>query len=214
MSDTPSNDPVHGSQAQRVEVLIDALLRGGPIDAATSAESAVVRQVMLVRDAIASDTADLPQGVPSGALVRAKALSSLLPQPSASGVRVWWDRAVAAIASCVHDDTTSLATVGIRRGTGTRQVSFDVSAAGQPVSIDLEIGQPGPDGSVAIRGQVCAPSGCGGLPVTLVRDPQAPLHAITDRDGFFLVHAAPARYDLAVHLGEAGAVVAPNLDIP
>ena len=214
MSDTPSNDPSHELQAQRVDALIDSLLSGAAVDAATDAESTIAKQVRLVRDTIAMDAADLPEGVPAGVVARAKSLSALLPKSSDSGMRTWWDRAIAAIASCVHDDTVSLATVGIRRGAGARQVSFDASAAGQPVSIDLEIGQPGPDGSVAIRGQVCAPSGCGGLPVTLVRDPQAPLHAITDPDGFFALHVAPARYDLAVHLGEAGAVVAPDLDIP
>jgi hypothetical protein len=40
------------------------------------------------------------------------------------------------------------------------------------------------------------------------------VNAVTDRDGFFALHAVSARYDLAIHLGEAGTVVAPDLDIP
>lgn len=214
MSDTPSKDPGNGPEAARAEALIDALLAGSPMEASTGAESTMVKQVMLVRDAIALDAADLPHGVPAGAVARAKSLSAMLPKASGSGVRMWWDRALAAVASCVHDDTASPALVGVRRGAGARQVSFDASVGGQRVSIDLEIGHASPEGSVPVRGQVCADAGCAGLPVTLLRAHHEPVQATTDRDGFFALHAVPARYDLAIHLGEAGAVVAPDLDIP
>lgn len=214
MSSASPHEPSDHTGSERIEALIECLLRGEQVDPRDEAESTILRQIALVRDTIASDAADLPDGVPSAPLARAKSLASLLPQPTASGLRAWWDRTVAAVAACVHDDAHLPIALGLRRASSTRQLTFDVTASGQPVSIDLEIGGSGPEGTVRINGQVCRSGGTDGLAVVLVRDGHDPVVAVTDRDGFFVLRAVSARYDLAIHLGEAGAVVAPDLDIP
>lgn len=214
MSSATPHEPNDQPGSERVEALIECLLRGGNADPRGEAESTLLRQVALVRDTIASDAADLPDGVPSAPLARAKSLASLLPQPTASGLRAWWDRTVAAVAACVHDDAHVPIALGLRRASSTRQLTFDATASGQPISIDLEIGGSGPEGTVRIHGQVCRSGRTDGLAVALVRHGHDPVNAVTDRDGFFALHAVSARYDLAIHLGEAGTVVAPDLDIP
>lgn len=214
MSSASPHEPPDRPGSERIEALIECLLRGDQVDPRNEAESAVLRQVSLVREALALDATDLPHGVPPAPLARAKSLASLLPQPTPSGLRTWWDRTVAALAACVHDDAATPVALGVRRASSTRQLTFDATAAGQRISIDLEVGGPGPEGTVRIHGQVCRSGGTDGLPVVVVRDKHDPVNAVTDRDGFFTIHAAPARYDLAIHLGEAGTVVAPDLDVP
>lgn len=208
----PAGSPI---PAERLEALVDLALRGGdPADASPN-ERSFVGMVRLVRECVAADAAEWPSGVPSRSLDRAKSLASMLPQPGPSGLRSWWDRAVAAVASCLHDDLTMLAGVGLRRGGAVRQASFEAETRGVRVAIDLEIERLTSPERGRVRGQVSAEGGnTGAATATFVRDGAAETSAVVDRDGFFEFEIPAGRGDLAIHLGEAGAVVLPDLEIP
>lgn len=201
--------------AERIEALVDLALRGGdPVDA-TPSERSLVGLVRLVRECVAADAAELPGGVPSRAVERARSLASLLPQQGPSGLRSWWDRAVATVASCIHDDLTALAGVGLRRGGSVRQASFEAQTRGARVAIDLEIERLTSPERGRVRGQVSSDdAAAGAATATFVQHGVAATVAVIDRDGFFEFEIPAGRGDLAVHLGEAGAVVLPDLEIP
>ncbi|MEY3024307.1 MAG: hypothetical protein RJA16_1133, partial [Planctomycetota bacterium] len=108
------------------------------------------------------------------------------------------------------------AIAGLRRSGSVRQVSFATRLGGGDCSIDLEIEARLEPDRAAIRGQVNCEGGPvpRGATIALVRDGQALRTAVLDEDGFFDLEASAGRWDLAVHLGEAGTVVLPDLDLP
>ncbi|MGA0871659.1 MAG: hypothetical protein ACO3SJ_02175 [Phycisphaerales bacterium] len=154
--------------------------------------------------------------MPETVVMNAKSLAALLPRRDQQGVRHWWDRTVAAIASCLHDDAATPAFAGLRRSGSVRQASFSSRLRDRELSIDLEIEMRLDPDRAAIRGQIAF--GVGEVPrvgtVALVRERQALQTAVIDEDGFFGLEAPAGRCDLAVHLGEAGTVVLPDLEIP
>ena len=200
----------------RLETLVDAALRGDEAVAANEAERSFLGTVRLVRTELLAESTELPGGVPETVVMNAKSLAALLPRRDQQGVRHWWDRTVAAIASCLHDDAATPAFAGLRRSGSVRQASFSTRLRDRELSIDLEIEMRLDPDRAAIRGQIAF--GNGEVPrfgmIALVRDGQALQTAVLDEDGFFGLEAPAGRCDLAVHLGEAGAVVLPDLEIP
>lgn len=208
----PTGSPI---PAERLEALVDFALRGGDPGDAPSNERSFVGMVRLVRECVAADAAEWPSGVPIRSLDRAKSLASMLPQSGPSGVRAWWDRTIAAVASCLHDDLTMLAGVGLRRGGAVRQASFEAETRGVRVAIDLEIERLTSPERGHIRGQVSVDEGnTSAATATFVQEGVATTIAVVDGDGFFEFEIPAGRGDLAIHLGEAGAVVLPDLEIP
>ncbi len=197
MSDSLDRSESSPLPPDRLETLVDAALRGDEAVAAHEAERAFLDTVRLV-------------------VMNAKSLAALLPRHDQQGVRHWWDRAVAAIASCLHDDAATPAFAGLRRSGSVRQASFSTRLRDRELSIDLEIEMRLDPDRAAIRGQIAF--GVGEVPrvgtVALVREGQALQTAVLDEDGFFGLEAPAGRCDLAVHLGEAGTVVLPDLEIP
>jgi hypothetical protein len=200
----------------RLETLVDAALRGDEVVAANEAERSFLGTVRLVRTELLAESTELPGGVPETVVMNAKSLAALLPRRDQQGVRHWWDRTVAAIASCLHDDAATPAFAGLRRSGSVRQASFSTRLRDRELSIDLEIEMRLDPDRAAIRGQIAF--GNGEVPrfgmIALVRDGQALQTAVLDEDGFFGLEAPAGRCDLAVHLGEAGTVVLPDLEIP
>lgn len=215
MSDSSESGSDREIPGDRLEALVAQALRTDAPDAAASpAESAFLRQVRIVRDSIALDAGELPTGPPATAVARAKSLASLLPRPAATGMRAWWDRTVATIAACMHDDLDAAALAGLRRSGAMRQASFAAERSGLVVLVDLEIEARGGIAGAAIRGQVAVPDGPAAIAVAVVREGEAAATVPVDRDGFFELEAGAGRWDLAVHLGEAGVVIVPDLEVP
>jgi hypothetical protein len=216
MSDSSDRSEPSPIPAERLEALVGAALRDDERAAANDAERAFLRMVRLVRQEILAEATELPGGVPETAVASAKSLASILPRREQGVLRPWWDRAVAAIASCLHDDAVTPAIAGLRRSGSVRQVSFATRLGGGDCSIDLEIEARLEPDRAAIRGQVNCEGGLvpRGATIALVRDGQALRTAVLDEDGFFDLEASAGRWDLAVHLGEAGTVVLPDLDLP
>jgi hypothetical protein len=216
MSHSPDRSESSPLPPDRLETLVDAALRGDEVVAANEAERSFLGTVRLVRTELLAESTELPGGVPETVVMNAKSLAALLPRRDQQGVRHWWDRTVAAIASCLHDDAATPAFAGLRRSGSVRQASFSTRLRDRELSIDLEIEMRLDPDRAAIRGQIAF--GNGEVPrfgmIALVRDGQALQTAVLDEDGFFGLEAPAGRCDLAVHLGEAGTVVLPDLEIP
>ncbi|MGA1709448.1 MAG: hypothetical protein ACO4CI_12260 [Phycisphaerales bacterium] len=216
MSHSPDRSESSPLPPDRLETLVDAALRGDEAVAANEAERSFLDAVRLVRTELLAESAEFSGGVPESVVMNAKALAALLPRRDQRGVRHWWDRTVAAIASCLHDDAATPAFAGLRRSGSVRQASFSTRLRDRELSIDLEIEMRLDPDRAAIRGQIAF--GVGEVPrvgtVALVREGQALQTAVIDEDGFFGLEAPAGRCDLAVHLGEAGTVVLPDLEIP
>jgi hypothetical protein len=215
MSHSPDRADSSPIPSERLEALVEAALRGDEQVAETEAERSFFRMVRLVRQEVLAEATELPGGVPETAVAKAKSLAALLPRREQGVVRPWWDRAVAAIASCLHDDAATPAIAGLRRSGSVRQASFTTQLGSGDCSIDLEIEMRIDPERAVIRGQVAFERGAvpRGTTIALVRDGQALHTAVLDEDGFFDLEASAGRWDLAVHLGEAGTVVLPDLDL-
>ena len=219
MSDSSESERDSAIPPERLEALVERAL-GGEMRPGVDppAEASFMGRVRLVREAIALEASEFPRGVPAESVARAKSLAALLPGPGSTGVRAWWDRTIAAIAACIHDDLNAAAAVGLRRGGSVRQVSFEASVSGMSVLVDLEIERRTAPDRGAIRCQVSIDASETGLASVLtaaaVRDGVVVADAVVDRDGFFELEVPEGRCDLAIHLGEAGAVVLPDLEVP
>jgi hypothetical protein len=216
MSHSPDRADSSPIPPERLEALVEAALRGDEQVAETEAERSFSRMVRLVRQEVLAEATELPGGVPETAVANAKSLASLLPRQDRGVLRAWWDRAESAIASCLHDDASAPALAGLRRSGSVRQASFSARLADREVSVDLEIAMRLDPDRAEIRGQVAFEQGAvpRGTTIALVREGQAFHTTILDEDGFFEFEASAGRWDLAAHLGEAGTVVLPDLDVP
>ena len=215
MSDSHSPESIRPTPPDRPEALVEFALGGAALKGLSRDEQEFVDLIRLVRDSVAHDSLESPAGVPIAAIARAKALASLLPTPAASGVRAWWDRTLATIAACLHDDATALAHAGLRRGGAVRQVAFEARAGGEAVAIDLEIERRIAPERGSVRGQVTRSARQESpVAVAMVRQGLAEAVSVVDGDGFFELEVPAGRWDLALHLGEDGAVVLPDLEVP